>query len=84
MHLILYYLDKGYTPVITEINKNSSLGWSTFFEQPFGDRIEPFKVSKDVDNKGYKSIYKGKIECGHDIFIDVFNRSFGKNLPLSL
>lgn len=76
INLILYYLDKGYTPVITEINKNSNLGWSTFFEQPFGNRIESFEASKDIDNKGYKSTYKGKIIFSHDIFYRRFQQKF--------
>ena len=49
MHLILYYLDKGYTPIITEINKNSNLGWSTFFDQPFCNSVKYTKASKDIN-----------------------------------
>lgn len=78
MHLILYYLDKGYTPIITEINKNSNLGWSTFFDQPFCNSVKSTKASKDINSKGYKSTYKGKIECYHDIFYKRFQQIFWK------
>mgnify|MGYP003514845910 CR=1 FL=1 len=83
MHLILYYLDKGYTPIITEINKNSNLGGVHSLTNHFVIVLSLRKHQKISTQKDISRLIKEKSNAIMIFFINVFNKYFGKNLLLN-
>lgn len=78
LSLFIYYLDKGYIPLMIDNCTKSGLCWTTFFKNPIGDNNSyANKPLMDIlDNKGYRNSYKGILNYYHDIPYRYIQRKF--------